>query len=343
MPLNPSVITPDVSINQVVVMHAPDLPDALKGKTAYQLVSRKYLAQTIETDMPDLMTHPDPIPVFDTLLGQRDPRALKLADQFALRFFWFIHTLKFPHPDNQQARPNWDESYWAFFANLKQFIFGGGLMRGNIGKHMVAYTQARLGDACKLIISPYAPILSTLGAARHLPDDTQKALIFDFGETAIKRAIATYQMGILTHIHVLPTIPAPPFTGEAQPDMVADTMVRVITQTWGEFADDQTALMIPVSISTYLNGQNPFGDNYYGAILSLATTETPTNIVLSRRVAAQIGRDVTIYLIHDGASAGRVYVGEPDTIVITSGTAFGIGFPVYDAPLRPIADRLIIN
>lgn len=343
MPLNPSMITPDVSINQVVIMHAPDLPDSLKGKTAYQLVSRKYLAQTIETDMPDLMTHPDPIPVFDNLLTQGDPRAIKIADQLALHFFWIIHTLKFPHPDNQQARPNWDDSYWRFFARIKQFIFGGGFMRGNIGRHMVAYTQARLGDACKLTISPYAPILPIVGAARHLPDNAQKALIFDFGQTAIKRAIATYQAGILTHIHVLPTIPAPPFTGEVQANLVGDYMVNMISQTWREFADDQTALMIPASIATYMNGQNPFGDRFYGAIAALATTDTPTNNVLSRRVATQIGCDVTIHLIHDGTASARVYVGEVDTVVITMGTAFGIGFTNYDAPLRPIADRLIIN
>ena len=127
------------------------------------------------------------------------------------------------------------------------------------------------------------------------------------------------------------------------PIMVADTIVNVITQTWREFADDQTTLMIPASISTYMNGQNPFGDTYYGAILSLATADTPTNIVLSHRVTTQIGRDVTIYRIHDGTSAGRMYVGEPDTVVITSGTAFGIGFTNYDAPLRPIADRLMID
>lgn len=343
MPLNPSVITPDVSMNQVVIMHAPDLPDALKGKTAYQLVSRKYLAQAIETDMPDLMTHSDPIPVFDNLLGQGDPRAIQIADQLALHFFWLIHTLKFPHPDNQKARPNWDASYWAFFAGVKQFIFGGGLMRGHIGAHMVAYAQARLGDACKLIISPYAPILPIVGVARHLPDNAQKALLFDFGQTAIKRAIATYQAGILTHIHVLPTIPAPPFTGDAQPDRVADTMVGVISQTWRDYADDQTTLIIPASIATYMNGQNPFGDRFYGAIASLATTDTPTNSVLSHRVATQIGRDVTIHLIHDGTASARVHVGEVDTVVITVGTAFGIGFTNYDAPLRPIADRLMID
>lgn len=343
MPLNPSVITPDVSMNQVVVMHAPDLPDSLKGKTAYQLVSRKYLAQTIETDMPDLMTHPDPIPVFDTLLAQGDSRAIKIADQLALRFFWFIHTLKFPHPQNQQARTNWDDSYWAFFARTQQFIFGGGLMRGNIGRHIVAYTQARLGDACNLIISPYAPILPIVGVARHLPDTVQKALIFDFGQTAIKRAIATYQTGILTHIHLLPTIPAPPFTGEVQANLVGDYMVNMISQTWRDFADDQTALMIPASIATYMNGQNPFGDRFYGAIVSLATKDTPTNIVLSRRVAEQIGRNVTVHLIHDGTASARMYVGEMDTVVITMGTAFGIGFPVYDVPLRPIADRLMID
>ncbi|HRF96811.1 MAG TPA: hypothetical protein PLZ51_16500, partial [Aggregatilineales bacterium] len=97
---------------------------------------------------------------------------------------------------------------------------------------MVTYAQKRLGDTCKLTISPYAPILSTLGAARHLPANTQKALIFDFGETAIKRAIAIYQDGILTHMRVLPIVHAPAFTGEAQPQMVGDYMVNVIVQTW---------------------------------------------------------------------------------------------------------------
>ncbi|MCU0479775.1 MAG: hypothetical protein MUE54_01025, partial [Anaerolineae bacterium] len=226
MPLNPKIITPDISMNRVIVMHAPDLTDEFKGKTSYQLFSRKYLAQAIEQHMPDLMTNPDPIPVFDALIAQNDPRALKLADQMALRFFWFVHTLKFPHPENQKARPSWDDSYWEFFAGIKKFIFGGGLMRGNIGKHVIAYTQNRLGDACKLTISPYAPILSTLGAARHVSADVRKALIFDFGETAIKRAIATYETGVLTHLRVLPTLPSPPFTGEAQPQMVADYMVN---------------------------------------------------------------------------------------------------------------------
>ncbi|HRF97443.1 MAG TPA: hypothetical protein PLZ51_19685, partial [Aggregatilineales bacterium] len=311
MSLNSPVLPPTISINRVKMMVAPDMPISLQGKMAYEILSRRALITEIHQNMPMLVSSPDPIPEFDALLIQKDPVALSIAQTFAMRLFWLIHILKFPHPDNQMARPEWDEGYWATFARLKQIIFGGGLMRGALGAHMVAYAQQRLGDAITLKIAPHAQILPLLGASRHVPEDTKQALIFDFGQTNIKRALATYSEGILTDMHILSTIPALPHAPETTPQRLADHIITTIADTWRDYATANTALFIPISIATYLQNNHPFGDTYYGSITQLAPN---MGAFLADSISERIGARVRVLLIHDGTASARVYVGEPDTV-----------------------------
>ncbi len=340
MPLDPFAITPAISINRIKLMNAPDLPESLKGKMVYELISRKTLLHEITEALPALMAHSDPIPIFDELIAQQDKTALNIANTFAQRLFWLIHTLKFPHPANREARPEWDDSYWSTFAKMKQFIFGGGLMRGHLGVYMIAYAQKRLGEACLLKIAPHAPILPLLGASRHVPENTTQALIFDFGQTAIKRAIATYVEGTLTTMTILPSISPPLFLPQSIPQYIADNIVHIIADTWRSYATNHTTTIIPMSIATYLQNNHPSGDPHYGSVAQLTSN---MGAFLSEKISEQVQMPISIQLIHDGTSSARVYVGEPDTVVITVGTALGIGFPVYDAPLRPISERLMIN
>jgi len=341
MPLDVYAPTSTISINRVKLMDAPNLPESLKGKFVYELISRTTLLQQIAEYLPALVTqHIDPIPVFDELVAQNNEIALNIAHTFAQRFFWFLHTLKFPHPANREARPEWDDSYWSTFAKTKQFIFGGGLMRGHFGAYMIAYAQKQLGEACLLKIAPHAPILPLLGASRHVPENTIEALIFDFGQTAIKRAIATYADGTLTTMTILPSASPPLFLPQSTPQYIADNIIRIIADTWRSHATHQTTPIIPMSIATHLQNNHPSGDPHYGSVAKLTSN---MGAFLSEKIGEQVQMPISIHLIHDGTSSARVYVGEPDTVVITIGTALGIGFPVYDAPLRPISERLIIN
>jgi hypothetical protein len=322
-------------------MVAPHMPPSLQGKTAYELISPKALIAEIRQNMPMLSALSDPIPEFDRLLIHQDSDALVIAETFEQRLFWLIHILKFSHPDNLMARPEWDESYWDTFARMKQFIFGGGFMRGALGTCMVAYTQALLGDVCAVKIAPHAPILPLLGASRLLPPDTQEALIFDFGQTSIKRGIATYVDGILTILYVLPPIPALPHTPQPTPRQMADHIIDILANTWHEYATSDTACFFSISIATYLQDNQPFGDNYYGSL-----TQITVNMgqFLADALKEKIGVAIQIRLIHDGTASALVYAGEADTAVITIGTALGIGFSANSNELlRPIASRLIIN
>jgi len=64
---------------------------------------------------------------------------------------------------------------------------------------------------------------------------------------------------------------------------------------------------------------------------------------LGRRVSAELGRPITIKLLHDGTAAAATFAGERHTAVITVGTALGIGFPGEAAGLRAIGGELRVS
>ena len=352
--LDPLHLTPPVSLNRVCLIDLPglDIDPAVKGKTGYELVSSLALTALIRAQIDALKLDPalDDAALrlaFDVCLNSRRPSvraaAGSIARQIGRGLGYLLLVLRRGDPINRAARAEWDDSYWAHWTGIRQVWLGGGLVSGALGPHLVTHARAVLADAgITLHISPYAPLLPLVGAARFGPPDTTAALVFDFGHTLVKRAVGLYHGGALSELRLLPPVPTrfddmP--VDPADPALFArgvrDLMIGIMTETWHAAQDSgvNPSRVIPASLSAYVRDGQPL-DAQSGAYVQLIHITGNAARMLSDHLSAALDTPVAVMLIHDGTAAAATHAGLENAAVITIGTALGIGFPPSDTGLR---------
>jgi hypothetical protein len=357
-PFNPDRLTPSASLNRVKIVDLPgvDLESAVKGKTAYELLSAQALADYLREHAGALgldagLSGAAALPVAFDRCFEAESRAIRAAAEEAAGYFgrrlgYLVLTLKRGDAANRRAREEWDDTYWAHWASIQEIWLGGGLVSGHLGRRVGQYAQAALAEAgmtdCTLHLSAYPSALPLVGAARCLPPGSRAGLVFDFGHSYIKRACAWYESGTLVALRPLP----PLATGWTEPARDpahqarrwAEHMVSVVADTWqATQAPDLTpAPLMVASIASYVvDGQPAVYDR--GIYAQLRLISDNLGRWLSRRVGERVRHPVEISLLHDGTAAARTYAGTAHAAVIMLGTALGIGFPPRAGGLRPIS------
>ncbi|MBN2500994.1 MAG: ROK family protein [Anaerolineales bacterium] len=354
------LITPEISLNRVVIADLPGvkLPEGIRGHNAYQLVSVMALAAMIRPQLEALQLDPNLnenalIRAFDDCLVSTAETvrstAEKIAQDFGRRFGFILLALQRGDAVNRQARPEWDVTNWEHWAGIRHVWLGGGLVSGNLGARMATYAQAVLHENeivdYTVKVAPYTASLPMAGAARYLPADAGRGLVFDFGGTSIKRGFVELAGGILTNIQRLESVQTPwsHLTSEDTDSVenaqaLIDGMVAVIVDTYrnltgkgGDIADT-----IPVSLAAYVQDGRPLAKQ--GGAYTRANQVTDNlERELGQHLSKTLGHDIGVKLLHDGSAAAAVYAGERRTAVIMIGTALGIGFPDAGGGLRQLA------
>ncbi len=360
------LITPAISLNRVVIVDLPgvELPEGIKGHNAYQLVSVMALAAMLRPQLEALQLDPGLdenalIQAFNGCLVSEDEivqeTAEKIAQDFGRRFGFILLTLQRGDAVNRQARPEWEAAHWEHWAGIRYVWLGGGLVSGNLGGRMATYAQAVLHENevadYTVRVSPYTASLPLVGAARHLPADAGRGLVFDFGGTRIKRGCVELDTGILTGMQRLESVQTPwsHLTAEDSDSVenaqaLIDGMAAVIADTYRSLIGkgEGIAGMIPVSLAAYVQNGRPLskqGGAYTRANLVTDNLERE----LGQRLSETLGRAIQIKLLHDGSAAAAVYAGERRTAVIMIGTALGIGFPGEGGGLRQLATDFVVR
>jgi len=320
-------------------MSAPGLPEAWRGKTAYQLIGRENLVRRINEAFPELASLPDSIPAFNNqYLAQNHPAALAIADDMGIALGCLLLTLKIGKQPNRAVRPEWDDSYWTHWGSIKRVIFGGGLMAGLLGKLMLTKAADMLDGLISLSIADYPTSLPLIGAARLAVDTHNSVWVFDFGGTNVKRGHPLYARDVLTHLEQLPSLSVPPFDQAA-------AVFAFMAQTIAASISSQEQLPQPqklyISVANYAQGCHFAADNPYGRLNSLSANLCD---LLSEAVSEQLGYPITVAsFVHDGTAAATAYAGLSNAAVITIGTALGMGFPPLDQSLCPLSPTFSIN
>ncbi len=368
MTLDPAHLTPAASLNRVRIVDLPGvaLDDAIRGKTAYELLAARTLADDVRRhadvlglDGPRATPDTTLLPAFARRFAGDAPRAQDAAEGIARRFGrslgWLILTLMRGDAINRRARPDWDDTYWDHWAGIGTIWLGGGLARGPLGArirhHAATVMAADEGHACALHLAAHPSLLPLIGAARGVPPASAAALAFDFGQSAVKRALALYEGGTLTALRPLPSLPAPATFSAGGDDLtldgvrdLADRMVAAMADTWEGVAlpDRALAPMLVASVASYtVDGQPlPRQGGPYSQMYRLSDNAARW---LGRQVSQQLGRSLDVTLIHDGTTAARTYAGAESTAVIMLGTALGVGFAPPHGSLRPVAHNLVVH
>ncbi len=357
-PFNPDRLTPSASLNRVKIMDLPGvaLESPVRGKTAYELLSAQALTDYLRAHAGLLgldvgLSSTAHLPAaFDRCFEADDEHiraaAEDAAGHFGRRLGYLILTLKRGDAANRRAREEWDGSYWAHWASIREIWLGGGLVSGHLGRRMRHYAQAVLAEAgsfdCDLHLSAYPAVLPLVGAARCLPPGSQAGLVFDFGHSYIKRTCALYESGALVALRLL----SPLATGWAglsedsagQSRKWAERIIDVVADAWQAMcASGPTPAPVMVSsIACYMIDGQPAA--YDGGIYAqLRPLSDNLARWLAQRVGERVKRPVEIALLHDGTAAARTYAGTARAAVIMLGTALGIGFPPRIDELRPLS------
>lgn len=367
MALDPYHLTPAASINRVRLVDAPGLPDDLRGKTAYDLLGRQAIINRMLAACPELSalppaTLPDLPRYFDThYVAVGHPAAETVIETTAAYLAYVLLTLNMGTPASRAARPDWDASYWEYWAQVRQIIFGGGLAAGLFGQQVIARTADRLNGRLNLAVAPDARQMPLVGAARTIPVPAAHpawALVIDAGQTAIKAGIAQYTGQALNRLVSLPVLSAPrPESGPA----VLSGLVEAIRQGWmavSALPELSPAAFVPVvaiSLASYVINRQPATDGFYGKLRDCLTGDAPpadvTTLLAHTLSAAVFPCPVTVHLLHDGTAAAHAWAGTAPAAapvaahvaVIMLGTALGIGFAPPAASLRPLTATFTVS
>lgn len=335
IPFDPHHITPHVSMNRVKIVDLPGLniPDEIKGKTGFQLLSSQALIERIQALQytPETVLSELPI-LFDRCLTSENPAERAAAEgigrQWGRNLGYLLLTLKRGDSVNRAARDEWDDSYWDYWAKIKCVWLGGGQVSGNLGKHIRTHALAVFVEAgildFNLHISPYGSALPLIGAARYASGNCEKMLVFDFGGTFIKRAVAKYDNHTLVELQRLPSVPSKWMESDMDAQNLYDYLVQVIVETQesvGIICD-----MLVVSMACYMADGHP-QENQGGAYAQMRLITDNLQNSLSESLSQKLKMPISLRLIHDGTAAATTYAGSLDTAVLMIGTSLGIGFP----------------
>ncbi len=342
------------SLNQARIVDLPgiNLPWELR-KNGYQLLGSHALHQRILAHFPQLTQSPDLFLTFDHLLAEGDERALALGREYGRSLGALLLMLKRGDAINRVIRPDWQATHWEFWHNISTVWLGGGLMAGQLGEITAAAAQDLLHrhrfSGASVRRSPFAAHLPLVGVARTAPENAPAMLVFDFGQTSVKRAVAVYENSALTALHLLPSLPADCTSINLRNDRrlaekTAVFLTQAIAQSWQEaqMAGWPVSFHMAAAIACYLVGGHPallWDMGCYGR-LQLLTADLPR--YLAERVSEMAGTPLELRLFHDGTAAALTYAGDgkarsvAETAVLTLGTAIGNGFPPTSKGLRPI-------
>lgn len=339
------------SLNRARIAAQPDatLDEDLSGRSAYELLSaaaHEALVRAASAKLGICPDSPQLLRDFDGCFQDRQfaSAAHRVAGVVGRRLGAVLLVLARGEAADRRARPEWGDDQWAYWRDVRRVIVGGGLWAGNLGAAAAPVAAAFLAEAgCPITVerSPWGAAVVLAGLARHAPPDARRMLLFDFGQTNLKRGMATYSAGILAGIEPRPPIPAPcpgrldGAAGDARRQWAA--MRDTILADWRHVPPGETGgTAIGLALAAHLQDGHPFATDQgcYGRLQSLAPHLAS---FISADLSGHVGRFCALALIHDGLAAAATVAGEAHTVVITLGTALGAGYPPTLTGLRPVA------
>lgn len=346
---NTEYVTSLCSVNRGIISYIPvkGIADDIIGKSANQVFSAKLITQEIKEQAAkrdlDISAYSDHnLPKFlDDATYSENIIEKVLADaivhKYGNRLGVILLTLKQGHPKNRAARYDWNDSHWDYWANLKTVILTGGLSGGLLGrrlKEQILYVFDMAGETpYNIMLFDNGSHIGTMGCAKLLPDNCDAAAVLDFGQTNLKRCIIKKKNGEISDFTKLATKPSihmeldtsdsPENCARAielhryLKNVVADTCREA--STMGPLCDE-----VVISIANYTVDNKLYRDR--GGYAKLFNISEDYGAFLSHDISSELHRQVNVRLVHDGTAIGLYFSDIPDSVCLSLGTAFGVGF-----------------
>jgi hypothetical protein len=147
-------VSPSMNRVRIIELSGVDMPDAVRGRTGFDLLSAAALTarvreKTAVLGLPDDVA--DVLRAFDGCFTSTSPTiqaaAREIGREYGQNLAYLLLTLKRGDDVNRTARPDWDARHWQWWADIEQVIVGGGLVAGHLGNTAVSHAQTILQKA----------------------------------------------------------------------------------------------------------------------------------------------------------------------------------------------------
>ena len=121
--------------------------------------------------------------------------AEKITKKFGERLGVILLTLKKGQKENRIKREDWSDTHWEYWNTIENVILVGGLASSKVGERLKYYVQRVFEDSgtkCyKIILNKDSANIGIKGSATYIKNANPDTpyLIFDFGQTFMKRSI----------------------------------------------------------------------------------------------------------------------------------------------------------
>lgn len=354
-------LTSVCSLNKVRFAKLPlyGIEDSMEGKQMSELFGANVIIEEIERSAGELginlseYKRMDLPKAIDEKIAEGNEKALWLARRFGIRFGMLLLVLKTGLPENRAAREDWTDEHWQYWANVETIFWAGGLAGGVMGEYMLAAVRELFEKAnvpmYNIVRNTNSSEMGAKGCLTLLEDKEDVHILFDFGQTKIKRMIAVHRPD------VEPTGDTA-FAGEVfdkeytlidlpghksihmdwyidneeerrhQAEELHSYIVESILDTYREASEYGTIRWeIIISIASYvIDGKVNDARSGYAKLFLLSDNYAG---YLAKALEERLDRTINIRLVHDGTAAALYYKGAKNAVCITAGTALGVGFP----------------
>lgn len=341
---------PVCSLNSVVIAKVPvkGIEDDIQGKRALDFFSTPLLVQDIKDQAKKnkiSVSHykDNNLPlIFEKGLMSDNIRLKMMCQELAIKYGnrlgLILLTLKTGLQQNREARPDWDDEHWQYWKDIKTVILVGGLASGNLGKRFKECIYAVFDYAG---VEPYNILLfesgthvGTMGCAELISQENIRTLVFDFGQTNLKRAIVRKLGRDISEIKFLPTLPSINMELHIKDKDIENQkafelhkyLINTIADTFKEVNEvHDVSNEIIISIASYT--KDGVLNDKRGGYAKLVNLGSNYAKILSDELSGRLHKPVNVKMIHDGTAVALYFKDYEKSVCITLGTAIGVGFP----------------
>lgn len=350
--LKEGVLSTNASINKLIIAKMPEctVTQPLAGKSAQEIFSTDLLIQEIKNNAKQLQIDISALeekylPLYlENCLESADSNVRAAAHSimklFGERLAVILLCLKEGLPENRSARSDWATEEWDYWHSLQHIILVGGLASPPLGEQLKYYVERVFLSSGK---SPYTIILgkdSTYaglrGCTTYLEDipPAQVNLIFDYGQSFIKRSYAIMDgkkvrdiviLGKTLSRHVEWDIQDADFEKKEALELnryFLETITRTVHEVENRGLEIHPHIIL--SIANYVKNGIIANRGGYGKLRLIAPDYAQ---YLSKQLKECLGKDYYFTMLHDGTAMAAGYADYDNSVCISLGTAFGVGFP----------------
>lgn len=352
-------ITSNCSLNRVRLAKLPlyGIEDDIEGKLMGELFGAGIIIDEIANNAEalgiDLTGHKrmDLPKLLDEKLEKGHEEAIRIARKYGNRLGMLLLVLKTGLPENRAVREDWDDEHWEYWANMDTVYLAGGLASGRMGEYMLSVVSELFEKAnvpmYNIVRNTNSSEMGAKGCLSVLEDDNDVHILFDFGQTKIKRLISVrryhngnendFEGNSIDKEFTLIKLPSKKSINmdwyveddaerRRQAEALHNYIVESIVETYNEALQyGPIRWEVVISIASYvMDGKIHDARSGYAKLCMLSPNYAG---YLAKALEERLHRGIIIKLVHDGTAAALYYKGAQNSVCITVGTAFGVGFP----------------